>query len=119
MQEKIHEIEKKISLIENDVASLKSNYSKMETIEKEVHSIKNTVIKMEMIDENIFDKLNLIVEALNSHKDNFSNHDDKEMEKYGEIDKRLLKIEKILYMFMGGFILIETLHKFKLVSFGG
>lgn len=119
MQEKIYEVEKKLTLLQKEVELLKENYGRLEIIEKEVHQIKNLVTKMEMVDNNIFDRLDVIAEAIDAHKDSFVKHDEKEMEKYGTIDKRLLKIEKLIWMAVGAFAVIELMHKYKLASFGG
>jgi len=118
MQEKIHELEKKVSLIIKDIDFLKSNIVRMDAVEKDLSDIKTTVVRMEMVDNNIFEKLTSIVDVIKVHKDNFVSHDKNEMEKYSEIDNRLVKIEKLIYAGIGIFIVLEILHKFKMLNFG-
>ena len=118
MHEKIHELEKKVSLLEQEVSRCKENYTKIEHIDAQLQIIKTSMMKLEMIDKSIFDKLDSIAKSVEAHKDNFIKHDEEEMKKYAGIDARLLKLERILYAFMGGFIVLETLHKFKILSFG-
>jgi tetrahydromethanopterin S-methyltransferase subunit G len=60
--------------------------------------------------------------AVNKEHDNnleelFIKHDKEEMIKYDKIQKRLDDLYKILYLVFGGFIFLETLHKFGLISF--
>jgi hypothetical protein len=119
MQDKIFEIEKKISLLQQEVTDLKGNYGRLQHIEKEIHAIKNVVTKMEMIDKSIFERLDMIVKAVDGHKESFVKHDEKEMAKYGSIEGRLSKIERILYMMMGAGLLFELLHKFDYINIGG
>jgi len=116
MEQKIIEISSKFTILQKDVDELKGKYIKMEKIENDLNTIKTTVAKMEMVDKNIFDKLDFISNSVKIHKDTFVNHDKKEMEKYGEIDKRLIKIERVLYMLMGAMLLLELLNKFHLLS---
>ena len=47
----------------------------------------------------------------------FKEHDKQEMIKYDNIQKRLDSNSKFQYMVVGGFILLETLHKFGIISF--
>ena len=101
MEQKIIEISSKFTILQKDVDELKGKYIKMEKIENDLNAIKTTVAKMEMVDNNIFDKLDAIKTA---------------MAKYGEIDKRLIKIERVLYMLMGAMLLLELLNKFHLLS---
>lgn len=119
MQEKIYEVEKKLTMLQKEVELLKENYGRLEIIEKEVHQIKNLVTKMEMIDNNIFDRLDVIANGIAKHKEKFDKHDEKEMEKYSTIDKRLVKIEKLIWMAVGAFAVVELMHKYKMISFGG
>ncbi len=104
-------MEDRIILIETRIASL-------EKVRDEFYEIKNSIVKMEMVDESIFNKLQTIDETMKMHKDNFLQHDKNEMEKYGNIDKRLMKIERIMYMGIGAGLLIEFLSKLHLLSIG-
>jgi len=104
--------------MENRIIVIESKITELEKIKNEFYDIKNTVTRMEMVDKNIYDKLEMIDKTMISHKDNFLQHDINEMEKYGSIDKRLIKIERIMYMGMGALVVVELLSKLHLLSFG-
>jgi len=104
--------------MENRIIVIESKIMELEKIKNEFYEIKNSVIRMEMVDKNIYDKLEMMEKTMTSHKENFMQHDINEMEKYGNIDKRLIKIERIMYMGMGAIVVIEFLSKFHLLSIG-
>lgn len=116
MQEKIVDIDNRLSILQSKVESLEKNYFKLEAIEAEVHSIRNSLIKMEMVDVNLIEKLEGIKLSIDRHIDGFAKHDEKEMEKYGSIDKRLIKIEKVIYAAIIGVVLLEALHRFGIIK---
>ncbi len=104
--------------MENRIIVIESKIIELEKIKNEFYDIKDSVTRMEMVDKNIYDKLEMIDKTMISHKDNFVQHDKNEMEKYGSIDNRLLKIERIMYMGMGALVVIELLSKMHLLSLG-
>jgi len=100
----------KIQMLELRVVAL-------EKVKDEFYEIKNAIVKMEMVDQNIYDKLDNMNDTMKSHKDNFIEHDKNEMEKYGSIEKRLQKLERVIYMAMGAGMLLQMLNSFHV--FGG
>ncbi len=105
-------MEDRIVVIEAKIASL-------EKVKDEFYEMKNSIVRMEMVDNNIYDKLAQIDETMKMHKDNFILHDKNEMEKYGSIDARLKKIERVIYMAIGAALVIEFLSKMHFLNFGG
>ena len=102
-------MEKRIALVEERLLVL-------EKVKEEFYEIKNSITKMEMVDNNIFDKLSDMNETMKAHKENFAEHDEKEMLKYGSIDRRLQKLEKIMYMAFGAGLLLQTLNTFHFIN---
>jgi hypothetical protein len=100
------------------IVIIEARLSELERMKVEFADIKESIMDMKMVDNNIYHKLETINDAVNSHKDNFIQHDEKEMEKYGSIDDRLKKIERIMYMGIGAGILIELLSKLHLLNIG-
>jgi len=98
------------------IVIIEARLTELERIKDEFSDIKESIIEMKMVDNNIYHKLENINDAVNAHKDNFIQHDEKEMEKYNSIDDRLKKIERIMYMGIGAGLLIETLTKLHLIS---
>ena len=97
----------------------------MEDIKSKIKEIETTQIEhkiffteMKATDDAIFEKLRNITKSLIEHKNNFIDHDKSEMEKYGNIEKRLLKIERVIYMGMSVLVTIEFLSKMHLLNFG-
>ena len=90
----------------------------MEELKKRIKAVEDTQVehrifltKMKATDDAIFEKLRGITKAINAHKENFINYDKEEIKKYGNIDKRLQKIERIMYMGVGAGLLVEFLLK--------
>jgi len=100
------------------IVIIEARLSELERMKVEFADIKESIMDMKMVDNNIFHKLETINDAVNAHKDNFIQHDEKEMEKYGSIDDRLKKIERIMYMGIGAGLLIELLSKLHLLNIG-
>jgi len=107
-----------MEVMENRLSILELKVTGLEKLKDDFSEIKTNIIKMEMTDKNIFEKLNSINENVKLHKDNFVSHDEKEMEKYGTIDKRLQKLERVMYIGIGVGLTIEILSKFHLLTIG-
>lgn len=99
-----------------DVESLKKQVERLDSVEQQNHNLNSTIVKMELIDKQIFEKIEIMTRAIEAHSENFKNHDEKEMEKYGGIDKRLQKIEGLIYAAGIIVVVVETLYRFDLLK---
>ncbi len=105
--------------MEERIALLEVRVTGLEKAKDEFYEMKNSIARMEMVDNNIFDKLGVISSKMEQHRDTFEKHDEKEMEKYNSIDKRLARLEKVLYMGIGAGVVFQMLNSLHLLKIGG
>ena len=115
----IEEIKRVIIIMQSDLERVKDDNARLLKYEKEIHDIRIMIGKMEMVDNNIFSKLDDIAKSVEYHKKNFEKHDEKEMQKYSAIDKRLARLEKVLYFAVGAGMLFQVLNQLHLLKIGG
>jgi len=104
--------------MENRLALIEQRVAKLEDVKDDFFELRNKMTEMSMVDKNIYEKLEHMASTMKSHKDNFVLHDKNEMEKYSLIEKRLQKIERIIYMAMGAAVLLQVLNNFNLFRVG-
>lgn len=100
--------------MEDIISRIKEKISKLE---EDVIEVRVDVSRMKEVDSNVFEKLKDIAIIILQNKESFEKHDEKEMEKYKSIEERLSKIERIMYMVMGAFILFQILNSLELLRF--
>jgi len=100
--------------VEDIISRIKEKISKLE---EDVIEVRVDVSRMKEVDSNVFEKLKDIAIIILQNKESFEKHDEKEMEKYKSIEERLSKIERIMYMVMGAFILFQILNSLELLRF--
>lgn len=105
--------------MEDRLVIIETRLAGLEKVKEEFFEIKNSIVKMEMVDKNIFDKLEAINKTMSIHKENFVQHDKNEMNKYDIIDKRLVKIERIIYICIGAILAFQFLSKMNFIKIAG